>query len=93
MRKPRSPRRPGDDPAAPPRLLQSPRATLFFFGAIGLLLWGRLLLKEVPQTASAVDPPAPLVAPPASPASADAPRAEEEESSGPRESTAGQVGS
>ena len=24
--------------------------------AIGLLLWGRLLLKEVPQTASAVEP-------------------------------------
>lgn len=27
-----------------------------FFGVLGLLLWGRLLLKEVPQTASAVDP-------------------------------------
>ena len=58
MRKPRNSRRPSPprEQAAP--LLRSPTATLLFFGAVGLLLWGRLLLKEVPQTASAVDPPA-----------------------------------
>ena len=60
MRKPRAPRRgPAVKPAATPApagLARAPRATLIFFAAVGLLLWGRLLLKEVPQTASAVDP-------------------------------------
>ena len=89
MRKPRSPRRPGSGPEAPAQLLRSPRATLVFFGAIGLLLWGRLLLKEVPQTASAVDPPA-AVSAPAPPA--DPPAAQEKKPTrgGP---PAGQVGS
>ncbi|BAM03594.1 hypothetical protein [Phycisphaera mikurensis] len=74
MRKPRAAR---SLPAArkPGRFARSPRLTLAFFAAVGLLLWGRLLLKEVPQTASAVDAASPagaVEAPTPDPAAAPA---------------------
>ena len=80
-------------------MLRSPRATLFMLIAVGLLLWGRLLLKEVPQTASAIEPTvdaAPAAAPPLQAASPSevVPHAEERgKKTGTERMQSGQVGS
>ena len=92
MRKPRSSPRPHPAPTPRSTLIRSPFATLFFLSAVGLLLWGRLLLKEVPQTASAVDTPAAEARLPSPAASPDEASPEDPRVSAVPAASAGKVG-